>query len=59
MTSRIVQSSNTRGRFDRLAQEAVRQAIAQQKALGLNQYSHINGRIVARSASGRFISLAK
>jgi hypothetical protein len=54
--TKIVQATRS-GKFDSLALQAVSQAIAKQKAMGLNHYSHRNGHIVARNAKGQFISL--
>ncbi len=58
MTSKVqvVIRSSVTGRFDGIALNAVNQAIAKQKSMGLNQYSHQGGRIIARNANGKFIS---
>ena len=43
--------------FERIAIEAVGQAIAQQKSLGLPNYFSRNGKIYARASNGKFASI--
>jgi len=42
--------------FEALAQEAVANAIARQKALGLPNYFSKNGKIYGRAPNGQFVS---
>ncbi len=43
--------------FEQLAKEAVNDAIAKQRALGLANYFSKKGRIYGRAPNGRFVSL--
>lgn len=57
MEFRIANRLTTPPIFESLAREAVAEAIARQKALGLPNYFTKNGKIYGRMPNGRFASL--
>lgn len=58
LKTKILQSSSTSLMpiFDQLAQQAVANAIARQKALGLPNFFSKNGRVYGRAPNGQFVS---
>jgi hypothetical protein len=60
LRTKILKASSSRGTFvplfESLAKEAVANAIAKQKALGLPNYFTKNGRIYGRAPNGQFVS---
>lgn len=45
--------------LERLVRQAITEAVARQKALGLPNYHIRNGKIYGRGANGRFVSTKK